>query len=306
MRRRTSIQAKEWPQVTLDEPARRINWPRVAFAGLLAATVTILVTLRFQATSKHNPQAVSAGPAASAPKADFQVTPRTVSDGPSAATEVSSAPKADSSPTLQLVAEPEPTAQGTDDRLPLGIFVRGPSEIVSAAAIEIIGLPSGWALSAGRPFGHDWRIPAAQLSGAEILLPRDFSGAIDLAAELRLADALVERRLVRRGRTDPGHAGEETMLHLRMAEGLLAAGDISAARIVLRRAAGAGNARAALLLGGTYDGCLLRRLNCSADADRATARTWYEVAAEFGSKDARQRLDRLPRDQPGDDMPSRR
>jgi TPR repeat protein len=372
MRRRTSIQAEEWPQVTLDEPARRINWPRVAFAGLLAATVAILVTLRFQATSKHSPQAVSdRAPAAtevsSAPKADFQATsehnPQAVSDRAPAATEVSSAPKADSAPTLQLITEPDPAAQGEDDRLPLGIFVRGPSEIVSAAAIEIIGLPSGWALSAGRPFGHDWRIPAAQLSGAEILLPRGFSAAIDFAAELRLPDdTLVERQLVRRQRIDPGHPGEENLVLLRVAERLLAAGDMaaarlalrrsaeagnvraalllgeiydrvridpglagektrvllgvaerslaagdtSAARLALRRAAAGGNARAALLLGETYDGCLIRRLNCSADTDPATARTWYEVAAEFGSTDARQRLDRLPRDQPRGDLPSRR
>jgi hypothetical protein len=158
-------------------------------------------------------------------------------------------------------------------------------------------------LSAGWPFAHGWRIPAARLSGAVILPPRGFSGAIEFAAELRLADnTLVERRLVRRV-IDPGHGGEETMM-LR-AEGLLAARDISAARLVLRRAAETGNAQAALLLGETYD-CLMSRLNCGGDADPAAARTWYEVAAEFGSTDARQRLDRLARDQPGGDVPSRR
>jgi hypothetical protein len=53
-------------------------------------------------------------------------------------------------------------------------------------------------------------------------------------------------------------------------------------------------------------GCLIRRLNCSADADPAMARSWYEVAAQFGSADARQRLDRLGRDQAGGDLLSRR
>jgi hypothetical protein len=124
MRRRISKQAERWSPVALDPPVLRINWPRVAFAGLLAATVTILVTLRFQATREHNPQAASGGPAAaievsSAPKVDFQArsehNPQVVSNGPSAATEVLSATKADLSPTLQLVAEP--AAQGTDDRL---------------------------------------------------------------------------------------------------------------------------------------------------------------------------------------------
>ncbi len=44
----------------------RVNWRRVAFAGLLAATVTILVTirvtLRFQATGERTLQVVSGGP----------------------------------------------------------------------------------------------------------------------------------------------------------------------------------------------------------------------------------------------------
>jgi TPR repeat protein len=95
------------------------------------------------------------------------------------------------------------------------------------------------------------------------------------------------------------------MLLLRVAEGLLAAGDLSAARTVLRRAAQAGNARAALLLGETYDIGLLRRFVCSPDADRAAARNWYRVAREFGSTDARQRLDRLAHCEPEGDLPSR-
>jgi hypothetical protein len=257
MRRRISIQAEQRPPVAEDGLVIRINWPRVAFAGLLAATVTILVTLIFQVTTERNPQVVSAGPAAaiefsSAPKASFQATsehnPQAVFGGPSAATQVSSVTETDLSPTLQLIKKP--MAQATDDRLPLGILVRGPSEITSAAAIEIIGLPNGWALSAGWPFADRWRIPATRLSSAVILPPRGFTGAIDFAAELRLADdTLVERRFVHREKLDPVHGGEENTVLLRVADRLLAAGDIAAARVALRRATQAGNARAALLLG---------------------------------------------------------
>jgi hypothetical protein len=232
--------------------------------------------------------------------------------------------------------------------LPLGIFVRGPSEIASAAAIEIIGLPSGWALSAGRPFGENgWRIPAAKLSGAMILPPRGFSGSVDLVAELRLADdTLVERQSVRRVRINTGLAAmppqpiesvhptavkslsasasseesvaseqltgisresdpEEIMSLLRVAEGLLAARDLAAARLVLQRAVKAGSARAALLLGETYDGGFLRRFVYNPDVDRTTARTWYQVAEKLGSLDARQRLNRLAHDEPGGHLPSR-
>jgi hypothetical protein len=275
--RRISQAIHQWPHVIPDRLVIRVNWLRVGFAGLLAATITILittlVTLRLQAISERTLQAVSGGPS-----------------------------------TLQLVAGPV-ASQGTDSRsplVPLGIIVRGPSELASAATVEIIGLPSGSVLSAGRLLGIPWRIPAAQLSGAAILPPRHFSGAVDFEVELRLADdTLVERRSVHRAMTDPELAAQETMLLLSKAEGLLVQRDISAARLALRRAANAGNARAALLLGGTYEGCLLYP-RCDADADRTTARTWYEKAAKFGLEEARQRLDRLASEEPGRDLPSRR
>jgi hypothetical protein len=159
-----------------------------------------------------------------------------VSDGPSTASDVLSATKVALSPTLQLVAEP--AAQGTGDRLPLGILIRGPSEITSAAAIDIIGVANGWALSVGWPFTDGWRIPAARLSGA-VLLPQSFSGA---AAELRLADnSLVERQLVCRVRIEQGRAQEKTLSLRRVAERSLAA-DIATARLMLQGAAAAGNA----------------------------------------------------------------
>jgi hypothetical protein len=200
-----------WPQD--DRPVIRVNWLRVALAGLVAATVTILVTilltLRFQATSER--------------------TLQTASGGPSAATEVSSAPKPDSS--------------------------------------------SSWTL---QPDG-----------------------------------TLVERRSVRRQTTDPELAIEKSMKTKRLlskAQNLLAQGDISAARLSLRWAAEAGNARAALLLGETYEGCFhyVGPLRCGEGADRPTARHWYEMAAKLGSADARQRVDRLASEEPGYDLLSRR
>jgi len=206
--------------------------------------------------------------------------------------------------------------------IPLGIFVRGSSEPASAAAVEIIGLPGGWALSAGRPLGNHWRVPVAKLSGAAIFLPRHFSGAVDFDAELRLADdTLVERRSVHLAVTDPDHGSQKSILPtvraerdisvacraprlaagpgdprailVARAERLLAEHDISSARLLLRWSAEAGNARAALLLGETYDACSLYPLHCGADPDRATARTWYEMAAQCGSVEARWRLDRF-------------
>ncbi len=316
-------QAELPPPIAPDRPVIRINWPRVAVVGLLAASVAMLLTLVFRAASERNAQAVS--------------------DGPVAAAQASAAPQVDP-PIPQLVAGS--AAEGTDGHLPLGISVHGPREIILAAAIEIVGLPGGWTLSAGRPFGENgWRRPVAKLPGVVIQPPRGFAGAIDLAVELRLADdTLVERRSVRRGRiaqaraTESGQPiervrsmeapstsafsedniaeqvasnigepdSEQIVLLLRVAEGLFAAGDLSAARTLLRRAAKAGNARAALLLGETYDPGFSGPFGVgSLHTSPAAARAWYEVARGLGSFDARRRLDRLAHDEPWGDLPSR-
>jgi TPR repeat protein len=99
---------------------------------------------------------------------------------------------------------------------------------------------------------------------------------------------------------------EQIVLLLRVAEGLRASGDLPATRTLLRRAAKAGNARAALLLGETYDPRLFSRFSVgNSHADVTMARTWYEAARALGSFDARRRLDRLARDEPWGDLPSR-
>jgi hypothetical protein len=99
---------------------------------------------------------------------------------------------------------------------------------------------------------------------------------------------------------------EQIALLLRVAEGFLASGDLSAARTPLLRAARAGNAHAALLLGETYDPALQSQFGIgNSHADRAAARAWYEVARRSGSSDARRWLDRLAHDDPEGDLPSR-
>jgi TPR repeat protein len=73
-----------------------------------------------------------------------------------------------------------------------------------------------------------------------------------------------------------------------------AAGDVAAARLVLRPAALAGDSVAALTLGETYDPVVLKRLGViGLSGDPAQARDWYRKAAELGSADAPQRLEQL-------------
>jgi len=87
---------------------------------------------------------------------------------------------------------------------------------------------------------------------------------------------------------------EEIDLLITQGEQFIAAGDLVTARTVFQRAAEAGDAKAALALGATYDPMLLARLGVKGvggDADKA--RTWYERAKEFGSSEASRRLEML-------------
>ena len=71
-------------------------------------------------------------------------------------------------------------------------------------------------------------------------------------------------------------------------------GDIIAARLLLQRAAEAGEVKAAMSLASTYDPAMLRRLRTvGAQPDVGEARRWYEKAAELGSMEAMQRLKEL-------------
>jgi hypothetical protein len=79
---------------------------------------------------------------------------------------------------------------------------------------------------------------------------------------------------------------------------LIASGDLAAARLVLRRAADAGDARAAMALAETYDPAILENLGVHGVVpDLARARGWYEKAKQFGATEATQRLELLARKQ---------
>ncbi len=70
--------------------------------------------------------------------------------------------------------------------------------------------------------------------------------------------------------------------------------DIAAARLLLRRAAEGGDARAAFALAATYDPVTLKELGLlGVQPEVEKARNWYRVAAERGSSEANARLMRL-------------
>jgi hypothetical protein len=76
-----------------------------------------------------------------------------------------------------------------------------------------------------------------------------------------------------------------------LGEKMLAQGDVASARRLLEHAAQARSARAALLLGATYDPEGLRKMGVlGMRPDLEKAQTWYSRAAEYGSSEASRRL----------------
>jgi Sel1 repeat len=95
--------------------------------------------------------------------------------------------------------------------------------------------------------------------------------------------------------TSLGLGADELTGLLKRAQDFINAGDFSGARLLLRRAAEAGSAEAAVALGATFDPNFLRKsgaVGIEPDVDRA--RQWYQKAAELGSPVAAKQLESLP------------
>jgi hypothetical protein len=226
-------------------------------------------------------------------------------------------------PLLDGIARPEPSMQPprlvvesqrafANEPLPLGISVDFSS---GEETLTLVGLARGTTLTAGSPLGlTGWQLPARELGKTFAHAPKDFVGFMDAAIDLRSArDRLVDSQLVRlewlpkkeaprlAPRPPAGPTGdlqslspEEIASLIRHGEEFFKAGDVPSARIALRRAAQAGNARAALSLGATFDPFLLAEQGVIGFApDPVQARLWYERAAELGAHEAPRRLERL-------------
>lgn len=92
---------------------------------------------------------------------------------------------------------------------------------------------------------------------------------------------------------------DEIELLVKRGEDFIATGDLAAARLILRRAATARDARAAFALASTYDPGVLEKLRVyGAASDVELAVMWYERAKAYGSKEAATRLQALARRMP--------
>jgi hypothetical protein len=86
---------------------------------------------------------------------------------------------------------------------------------------------------------------------------------------------------------------DEIAALLKRGEDFITSGDLASARLVLQRAAEAGDVRAALTLAATFDPNLLAKLDRDLPADVVKARFWYERAKQLGSTEAPRRLEQL-------------
>jgi len=205
-----------------------------------------------------------------------------------------------------LVVSAPPVVLQSDEPVALGLAIDGAPD---GAQLVIGGFATGSLFSVGQSIGqYAWIIPASQVKTAAITPPRGFVGAMDIAMMLvspngspadrttlhlewlspmfglRPSASSVPRRI------EPS----EVNALLMRGNALEATGDLAGARLLFRRAAEAGNARAAFMLAETYDPIVLENLGeLGLASNVAIARIWYGKAKDLGSAEAADRLERL-------------
>lgn len=95
------------------------------------------------------------------------------------------------------------------------------------------------------------------------------------------------------GLAQPAVSAAELRQLLEHGDALLRTGDVISARLFYERAANAGDGRAALRLGATFDPAFVGRGGGKAQADPDAARMWYGRALDLGSVEAKGQLNSL-------------
>lgn len=163
---------------------------------------------------------------------------------------------------------------------PLAVFANAKASLPGTSAAPSSPMPSA---------------PLIQSASVPVLPPAaiDTPTRDEIAAALRTAhQAQPEIRQPAAAAPPPRRLdADELATLLERANGLIAIGDIAAARLLLERVADAQEAGAALLLAQTYDPAVLGTPDArSITPDPAMARAWYQKAAQLGSPAAQQRL----------------
>ena len=207
-----------------------------------------------------------------------------------------------------------------NEPLPLGIWLNNAS---GKETVTIAGLAEGTELSLGTSRGlAGWVLSGGDLDKTFVAPPRDFVGVMNPTVKLSSAGGeLLESQAVEfewiaktedvlRPLVEPAKPAavvpsppapvvpslnsDQIAALVKVADDLLHNGDVAAARTVLKRAAAAGNARAALELAMTFDQAFLTKWGVVGfGPDLAQAREWYERAIKLGSTEASRHLERL-------------
>jgi hypothetical protein len=199
-----------------------------------------------------------------------------------------------------------------NEPLPLGISVK---DALGVEIVTVAGLASGTELSLGTSQGSTgWLVSVRDVNKTFIGTPQDFVGVMDATVTLRspLGERL-DRQVIRlewvqkkQEHSMPAlgpHAPtpglppldpEQVAGLVKLGRDLLKHGDVESARFLLKRAAIAGNAEAALELGLTFDWTVLAQSGVlGIGSDVGQAREWYERAIKLGSAEASRHLERL-------------
>jgi hypothetical protein len=215
-----------------------------------------------------------------------------------------------------VVMPPPPGTRGS----PVGVLTRviGAIGLAALAAFFMVGtvplkgvvkaeaetaLPSWWARFAALGEARERPAPAPAESEEPVALADRFATPEPLPVRT-VQTTPVQIAAVTPDVPEAAAQGGETRLRTlerdeiatfyRRSEELIGQGDIAGARLLLTRAAEAGDARSALALGTTYDAASLAKLGVRGIApDAAQARAWYAKALELGSGEASRRLEQL-------------
>jgi len=206
-----------------------------------------------------------------------------------------------------------PVTGQADESIPLALSVPAAD---SDRFVRIDGLPKGVKLSAGVDTGNgSWLLSAGRAESLKLTAPKSYSGDFTLEAQLlgedartplsdrvafevRVAEAAsVEAGEMRTAALDPNTAravADQPPSPFERARSLLQAGDVLAAREILRTEAENGSAKAALALGQSFDPISFADLNsANASPDATEAFRWYQKAADLGEPDGRTRMSQL-------------
>jgi hypothetical protein len=127
---------------------------------------------------------------------------------------------------------------------------------------------------------------------AETLTPQTEPQAIAGLPEPQAAPSEQQAAPSEQKLATPG--SDELAALVKRGEDYLKNGDFASARLLLRRAAEAGRADAALALGATFDPLVIKQLGAiGAEPDIGQARKWYETASKLGSQAASEELAKL-------------